>query len=236
MRVWAVIAIFLLAIPDVVLAADLPIPAPAAPPVMSPSWAGVYFGVEGGGVFGSTNQIADGPIGFGAITPGYDATGGLLGGTIGYNWQLSNWILGLEGDMSWVRVQGSAHEASPFNTSSVIDTKENWLATGRGRVGWIAAYNIMLYATGGVAVAGVEADIIPAGIAELTDTQARWGGTVGGGVEVKLTPIWSLKAEYLYVKFQSANYFSNPPPGTNTRSDVPLDNNIFRVGVDYAFH
>jgi opacity protein-like surface antigen len=62
-----------------------------------------------------------------------------------------------------------------------------------------------------------------------------WGGTLGGGVEVRLTSNWSTKAEYLNVRFQSANYFSNPPPGFNERSDVPLDNNLFRFGINYAF-
>jgi outer membrane immunogenic protein len=235
MRVLAAIAVLLVAT-DVAMAADLPIPMPAVPSVMPPVWAGLYIGIEGGGVFGSTNQIANGPLGFGPITPGYNATGGLAGGTVGYNWQLSNWLLGLEADMSWADVQGSAHETSPFNTSTVISTKQNWLATGRGRVGWIAPNDILLYATGGIAVAGVEADIIPPVATALADTQTRWGGTIGGGLEVKFTPKWSLKAEYLYAKFQSASYFGNPRPGTNTRSDVPLDNNIFRVGVDFAFH
>ena len=56
-------------------------------------------------------------------------------------------------------------------------------------------------------------------------------------MEAKLTANWSFKAEYLYAKFQSASYFSGPQPNrTNTRSDVPLDNNIFRFGINYALH
>ncbi|MGA7433394.1 MAG: outer membrane beta-barrel protein [Xanthobacteraceae bacterium] len=228
----------LFAMSNLAIAADLPAPAPAAPPspiAVPPSWTGVYLGIEGGGIVGNSNQIANGPLGFGPISSGYTVTGGLVGGTAGFNWQTGDWVFGLEGDMSWADVRGSANEAPPFTSGSVIDTKENWLATGRGRIGWTTSNSIMFFATGGFAAAAVEADIMPPTAAERSETDTRWGGTVGGGVEAKLTPNWSAKAEYLYTKFASQGYFSNPPPGTNIRSDVPLNNNIFRFGINYAF-
>jgi outer membrane immunogenic protein len=201
---------------------------------MAPSWVGLYYGIEGGGAIGDTNQIADGPLGFGPVTSGYEAVGGLIGGTVGYNWEADNWVLGLEGDMSWANIKGSAHNTPPFTPGGTDGTQENWLATGRGRFGWIFLNNTMLYVSGGAAAASVEAIITPAAAAVRTDTETRWGGAIGGGVEARLTPNWSLKAEYLYVKFQSQKYFAVPPPGTNTRSDVPLDNKVIRFGINYA--
>jgi outer membrane immunogenic protein len=200
------------------------------------SWTGLYLGAEDGGVFGASNQIDNGPFGFGPTTPGYKTTGALAGGTVGYNLRTGNWVWGLEGDMSWTNVRGGAHEMAPFTTSTFVDTKENWLATGRGRLGWSTAKDFLFYATGGIATGSVTAEIAGAGAPmTLTEARVRWGGTVGAGVETKITSHWSFKAEYLYAKFRSAGYFSEPLPGkTNTRSDVPLDNNIFRFGLNYA--
>jgi outer membrane immunogenic protein len=169
------------------------------PPPQSPvdGWTGFYAGMEVGGVFGASNQIDNGPFGFGPTTPGYKVTGALAGGTVGYNWQTGNWVWGLEGDMSWTNVSGGAHEMAPFATSTFVDTKENWLATGRGRLGWSTANNILFYATGGIAAASVKADIVQnAGALTLTEAQTRWGGAIGGGVEIKLTSSRSLKKSF----------------------------------------
>ena len=232
------ISVVLLAVPLTVAgAADMAVKTlPSSLQTSNDSWTGLYLGVEGGGAFGTSNQIDNGPFGFGPTTPGYNATGALAGGTAGYNLRTGNWVWGLEGDMSWTNVRGSAHEMAPFTASTVVDTKENWLATGRGRLGWSTANGLLLYATGGIAAGSVTADIVERGAPfTITDTKLRWGGTIGAGVETKITSHWSFKAEYLYAKFQSEGYFSEPLPGrTNTRSDVPLDNNIFRFGINYA--
>src|SRR6202041_1996032 len=85
----------------------------APPPVVAApayNWSGWYAGVEGGGGFGSSNQIAGGPLGFGPITAGYRLSGWLAGGTVGYNYQSGAWVFGLEGDMSWAKIRGSGNE------------------------------------------------------------------------------------------------------------------------------
>jgi outer membrane immunogenic protein len=217
-------------------AADLPMvtKAPIAEPAL-PSWAGFYLGIEGGGAFGNSNQIDDGPLGFGPSSAGYRVSGGLVGGTAGYNFQAGPWVFGLETDLSWADVTGHANEIPPFTTSTVEMTKEHWLATWRGRLGWTPSNGILLYATGGAALASVEASITTTAPFTLSQTNARWGGTVGAGAEAMLGRGWSAKAEYLYVKLQSSTYFPSPPAGFNVRSDVPFDEHIFRVGVNYHF-
>ena len=169
-----------------------------------------------------------------SITPGYKVKGGLAGETVGYNWQMQNWVVGVEGDMSWANVRGFTHESSPPFGGGIVQTNEGWLATGRARLGFTITNNVMVFATGGIAAAGVAANILPLAAAERTETHVRWGGTFGGGIESKITAKWSVKAEYLYANFASQSYYDNPPPGTNTRSNVPIDNNIFRVGFNYA--
>lgn len=209
-----------------------------APPPMAPSssWTGFYVGLEGGGVLGSSNQIDGGPLGFGPTTHGYDISGGLFGGTLGYNFQSGPWVYGPEGDFSWTNAQGQAHEIAPFTTSSVVGTSQNWLGTARARLGWTLSNDLLIYATGGLAVSSVEATIATVSSSNFSETHTRWGGTVGGGAEAMLAPGWSVKAEYLYVDLQNKSYF-NPPPGPsfNIRTNVPVDDHIFRLGIDYHF-
>ena len=56
-----------------------------APVMPAYSWTGCYIGVEGGGAWGrSHHEDASGL----AITGDYDVTGGLIGGTLGCNYQV----------------------------------------------------------------------------------------------------------------------------------------------------
>ncbi len=95
------------------LAADLPVKAPA--PVYS--WTGFYLGADIGGYgagqsattnpfpspgFGAPPILVAGVPGFGNLPTTHDLGGaGALGAIhAGYNWQVSNWVVGLEGDVA----------------------------------------------------------------------------------------------------------------------------------------
>src|SRR6185312_12568828 len=93
------------------LAADLPARTyTKAPAMVAPiyNWGGFYIGVNGGG--GSSHKCWDlnnvagtGPIP--AVAEGcHDATGGLVGGQVGYRWQASNWVFGLEAQGDWANL------------------------------------------------------------------------------------------------------------------------------------
>ena len=81
-------------------AADLPVKA-APVPVAIYDWTGFYIGVSGGGSFGQSTHI-DQATGLGD-TLGYNLKGGLVGGTLGYNWQTpgSPFVFGIEADGAW---------------------------------------------------------------------------------------------------------------------------------------
>ena len=52
---------------------------------------------------------AAGAIRGGTPTPtGINLSGGQVGGTAGYNWQFGNAVLGLEGDIDWSNLKGTA--------------------------------------------------------------------------------------------------------------------------------
>lgn len=202
-------------------AADLSLaPLYKAPPAQyapAYNWSGFYLGLNGGGGWGHS-WWRD-------ATTGVGLSGGQFGGTAGYNWQLGQTVLGLEGDIDWSRLQGSNSTAAcPGGNCGTSDT---WLSTVRGRAGY-AFGNILPYVTGGLAVGDIQANApgFPGG----STTNTGW--TVGGGIEFALPGNWSAKAEYLHVDLGDFNC------GTAcgaTNENVSLREDVFRAGVNYHF-
>ena len=126
-------------------------------------------------------------------------------------------VFGLEGDIDWSDIHGSASCAG-----TTCETRNNWLGTARGRVGY-ALGNFMPYITGGLAVGDIKSSI--AGIGDAHDTNAGW--TVGGGIEAHISGPWSAKLEYLYVDLGRG--------GSVLGSDSKFQTNIVRAGLNYKF-
>src|ERR1700751_3350782 len=61
------------------------------------NWTGFYIGGHLGGAFSSSNN-------FNGLTTGSNSNGRFLGGVqAGYDWQFApNWVLGVEGQYSWL--------------------------------------------------------------------------------------------------------------------------------------
>ncbi len=203
-------------------AADLPPPAAQnyykAPAYLPPfSWTGFYLGINGGGGWGDSRW--DSPA-----TGNFDLSGGLVGGTLGYNYQFGQAVAGLEGDIDWADINGTTTNAC----AAGCKTSDNWLGTFRGRLG-IAADRFLPYVTGGLAFGDIQAST--PGFAGATSTQAGW--TVGGGIEMSLAGNWSAKAEYLYVDLGKFNC------GTScsllTTDNVSFHTNLLRAGINYRF-
>ena len=77
------------------LAADLPIISYPPPlPVAVYNWTGVYFGINGGFGTGNSNWSV-GPIG---TTGSFPTSGFLIGGTAGFNYQIGEYVFGIEGE------------------------------------------------------------------------------------------------------------------------------------------
>src|ERR1035438_275070 len=99
-----IVVLALLATPA--FAADLPYK--SAPPMnaavyQQSSWTGFYLGINGGGGWALSDQ---GVPGFGSVST--TGSGGVIGGTFGYNYQLNNnFVLGLETDLDWANIGGS---------------------------------------------------------------------------------------------------------------------------------
>jgi outer membrane immunogenic protein len=181
------------------------------------NWTGFYVGINGGGGWGDSNFSG---------TPGtgdFNVSGGLVGGTFGYNYQVGQWVFGVEGDLAWSNIDGSA--ACGALTCS---TKNKWLSTVRGRLGY-AADRFMPYVTGGAAFGEVEASAT--GQPGVSDTRSGW--TVGGGVEFAVAAPWTAKLEYLFVDLGS--FDCGTSCGALPPDNVSFQSHIARAGLNYRF-
>ena len=84
-------------------AADMAVKARPPPPVVAPiyDWTGFYIGGNGG--WGQSRNCWDflDVAGFAFASGCRDRSGGLVGGQIGYRWQASQWVFGLEAQGDW---------------------------------------------------------------------------------------------------------------------------------------
>jgi outer membrane immunogenic protein len=212
----------------------------APPPVVAAAydWSGFYAGINGG--WGTSHNcytntavagIAFPPAGEGC----HDADGGTVGGQIGYRWQASNWVFGLEAQGNWADFSGS-------NTSVVFPgvtnhTRMDAFGLFTGQIGY-AWNNALLYVKGGAAVTDNRYEGITTAGGALIDraSDTRWGGTVGAGVEYGFAPNWSAAVEYDHLFMGTNNYTFTTPAGFNTRNDdVRQDADLVTVRVNYRF-
>jgi len=204
-------------------AADLPRPdykAPNYSPVfVAPfSWSGFYVGLNGGYGWGQSKWSGSG--GDFEVSP----NGWLGGGTVGYNLQTGAWVWGIEGDIDYMNLKGTADAA--FCPGCTF--KDTWLATIRGRVGY--SFDRWLpYLTGGLAYGNMYMDT---GFGSVSRTKAGW--TAGGGVEYAFAGAWSTKLEYLYVDLGSATC-GMATCGFPADETVDFKASVVRLGLNYRF-
>jgi outer membrane immunogenic protein len=221
-----------------------------APPVAPIyNWAGFYVGFNAGGA--SSHNCWNVTNSLGTALPAapsegcHNATGALVGGQIGYRWQFTNWVFGVEAQGDWANLKGSntsligTFGGLPFSNQTKIDA----IGLFTGQVGY-AWNNVLWYAKGGAAVThnkynGVvqtPVGIFPAGFAFDGATATRWGGAVGTGVEIGFAPGWSVAVEYdhLFMGNSSANQI-NFLNGFDRTDRIKQDVDMGTVRVNYTF-
>jgi outer membrane immunogenic protein len=240
-------------------AADMPLKAPPPPPAPACTWCGWYVGLNAGWVGSASNTITNtgtdtGIGGLGAVlalgiipaTINNSPNGFIGGGQIGYNWQQGAVVYGLEADLDGVSAKHTVTNVVTLPPLTTTFSRElDWLSTVRGRIGFTAAPNFLIYATGGVAfgeskigLSAVDPTAGPPLSAAATTSTTSAGGTVGAGVEWMVAPHWSLKAEYLYADLgrQSATINYAYGPFTSSLTSSARDSyNIARAGVNWHF-
>ena len=232
-------------------AADLPrrasqIPEPPiqaeAPPIFT--WTGFYLGATAGGAFAGGNRFTD--------VNGYNAAGvvdrvggrsSIVGGvTAGYNYQFGSLVAGVEGDLNFLNLRGSAPAAASPGLDTRYAVRNGVLGTTRARLGY-AFDRFLVYGTGGLAFTDTRfsvndaCTVAPCGastIAGKGGVNATW--TLGAGVEYAINRNWSAKAEYLFVATPGKTF--GGVTNTGAVDNFRVNNsgvNIGRVGVNYRF-
>nr|WP_243367987.1 porin family protein [Microvirga solisilvae] len=167
-------------------AADLPArAAPPAPVIAAPifTWTGFYAGLNAGYGWRSDDRES---VVLGGAVPGTlffdndDDGGFVIGGQIGYNYQIGSFVIGLETDIQWADTdEGNAVRFVPLGAAGTFvpgrfdNNLSDWFGTVRARAG-VAIDRVLIYATGGLA---------------YSDDNTGWA--VGGGVE------WAMPAGFL---------------------------------------
>jgi outer membrane immunogenic protein len=198
------------------LAADLPNrrAAPAAPAFAAPptfTWTGFYIGANAGygfGEFSKDGRLFD------------DADGFVGGGQVGFNYQIGQFVAGLEADL-----QGADMKAGGGPLILGSQAKIEYFGTVRGRLG-VAFDRALVYVTGGYAFGQAKVSI--PGLL-ISDDNMHNGYTVGGGIEYAFTNNISLKGEYLYVNLEDKN-FTGLGLGT---AKAGAEFSVVRAGVNY---
>jgi outer membrane immunogenic protein len=218
-------------------AADLARPvykAPVAPPPAW-SWTGFYVGGTLGGVVGHSSATNDPASPVQWLTSSINTnSAGVIGGLeAGYNYQISQIVLGIEGDVSWSSLKESGTAVSLGATTDTFTSRLNSLGTIRGRVGW-AFDRTLIYGTGGVAFANLKDQLTDPGFPFTASTgSSETGWTAGGGIEYAFTDHWTAKAEYLHVGFSQRSVMETTGGGYIFDFKDKLD--IGRVGINYKF-
>ncbi len=260
--------------------------APPAPVAPVPMWKGLYVGLNAGGVWGNNSSISANTfatssysqsnpaywvMGNGAIS-GTSQGGFIGGGQVGYNWQPgllnNNLVFGFEADIQGVaagksnRTYSTAYAVGTETLTNTTTANANleFLGTVRGRVGYLAMPNLLIYGTGGLAYGGVSFSATKyinefastgaqnwTGVGSTNYSNVNVGYTGGGGVEWMFMPNWSAKAEYLYYDLGnvSAQLDTNKfglaagvvtQPFNSTTYTGRVNGNIARLGVNYHFN
>ncbi|WP_083991994.1 outer membrane protein [Bradyrhizobium embrapense] len=239
-----------------------------APPLLAPAfnWSGFYAGVNAGGGWYDGGNITTSSNVSSLIPPGNivrvplsnsNHAGVTAGGLIGYNYQMDRVVLGVEADFNYVDLKstkgGSTTAAFPggvtgnFNIANTSNI--DWFGTVRGRIGFVPAERLLIYATGGVAYGEVKTNIanssaFSTGLSRLwlgDNSDVRVGWTAGAGLEYAFTNNWTLRGEYLYIDLGSsgttATFQGTDPLQSQIRYNASRENrfSVARAALSYKF-
>ncbi len=213
----------------------------SAPPLVAWDWTGPYVGAfVGVGVSHSRSHDPRFPNTANGLAGDLEHVGyGLTaGGTLGYNYQLNwgifgqRWVVGLEGDIG---AFDTARKVVDWNDPRLTyDTKTNWLATARARVGLTDGPNLNYVTAGFAALNLKDSNIDTTTGTAVTSSKTETGYVLGSGVETMLGNGWSAKTESLYVNVGSGDLLINTANGFQ----IQTDRRQFytqRFGLNYQF-
>jgi outer membrane immunogenic protein len=183
---------------------------PPPPPIPYFSWTGFYAGAHVG-------------VGWSDGDGGSSSSTFLGGGQVGYNYQINQWVLGLEADISGTTQNSGSATAGGLSASGTgfgwVSTLaprfgyavDRWLVYGKFGGAWAHATG-----TANIAVNGVVVNTI-----SVNSNVSGW--VLGIGTEYALRDNWTAKFEYNMMDFGSDGPFA----------DTKF--HVFKAGLNYRF-
>jgi outer membrane immunogenic protein len=233
------------------------------PPPSAYNWTGFYAGLNAGYGWGSgsaklqtsgtattlfTDVISSGSI---PASMSFNRSGFTGGGQIGYNYQISSIVLGVEADFDGAHVRGSSSVPTDVAAlgPAVISAGStlNWLATARARLGFTPVDRWLVYATGGLAYGADQHRYLASQpLFDNSFASSRMavsaGWTLGAGLEWAFADNWSVKVEYLHCNLGSSVDATTPSAkiapffvGGKLSNKYTDTGDIARFGVNYKF-
>ena len=194
-------------------------------------WSGFYIGPSAG--WANADIDFPGAPAHPSGPPRQTLEGAVLGGQIGYNWQVNGLVLGVEADASWGDLGGTVKDGNYMTETQSID----WMGSVRGRVGY-AFGSLLPYLTAGImwdrASAGVACPsgaeygfCKKSGAFDFSDKQTHQGFVWGGGVEYAIASRMSVRVEALYADMGDETYTLGGSPWK-----VEHELTIVRAGIN----
>jgi hypothetical protein len=120
-----------------------------------------------------------------------------------------------------------------------VKIRRTWSAGGALRVGYYVNADTLFALKGGVAISGFDVDI-----GSSSETYYAGGPQMGGSVETRLSkidPNLSLRMEFVYTDYLTADVFGKPGQGTrqgtrgSANAELTGHDSAGRIGVQYSF-
>ena len=193
------------------------------------NWSGFYIGANVG--YGFARGSLTATSGGASATSSENLNGILGGGQIGANYQMGDFVVGIESDIQ-ATGQSRSSSYSGGGLSAVENDKVPWFGTTRARLGF-AADRFLAFVTGGIGYGEFNSNVVFSGVANGTlsysTTRSAW--VFGGGFEGLLANNFTWKVEYLHLDTGNFSVLSSGGVNLNAR----LTDEIVRLGVNYRF-
>jgi opacity protein-like surface antigen len=211
------------------------------------NWTGFYVGGHVGGGWGDdhwSDPFGSAPSGLGAVNvAGFGdttrATGPLIGGQVGFDWQKNNMVFGVQADASAADMVG---ESTCFSGLGGVNCQRaiNALGTLTGRVGYAWGRSLGYVKAGGAMIAasyGLNGNTNAVTLGTGSSSGTAMGWTAGGGLEYGLTDCWSTMVEYDYIGVSSTSV-SFPTVAVIGANNTAIQQaiNVVKLGVNYRFN
>lgn len=199
------------------------------------NWTGFYIGADVGYGWGRSDGIGTNAAGLIPTRYSYDPSGVVGGGFVGYNWQFSNVVLGIEADWQASDLHSSGNFANTLGTLYNIRTTVSDYGSVRGRLGF-AFDRWMMFGTAGWAFGSWDTSYGFTGAPGpfvTTNVQSTDGWTAGAGVEYAFTQNVLGRVEYRYTDLGRATFVNLATNSAELGNRVTI--NDVRVGIAYKF-